>query len=185
MLYARLWPPSLLFFSCLFVAWARVTCSILGLPSDRSLDRLIVVRVLLDLKWCLCGFDLLLGWRRDLCTVVHHYIALFNRLDYCSCFRSVCTPLMPKVISGIGLSSISLRLTPELMTSSWVPHPPPCARALAAKRFGGFKAGGVARSPAAKCFEVELGAFRALTEAGALIVSELLPNAWELEDCNS
>lgn len=106
------------FFSCLFVAWARVTCNIPGLPSNRSFDRLIVARVLLDLKWCLCGFDLLLGRRRDLCTIVHQYIALFNRLDYCSYFHLVCTPLLPKVTSRVGLSSISLRLTPESMTSS-------------------------------------------------------------------
>ncbi len=49
---------SFVFFSCLFVVWARVTCSIPGLPLDRLLDRLIVACVLLDLKWCLCGFDL-------------------------------------------------------------------------------------------------------------------------------
>jgi hypothetical protein len=87
-----------------------VTCSIPGLPSNRSLDWLIVVRVQLDLKWCLCGFDLPLGWRRDLCAIVHQYIALLNRLHYCSCFRSVCTPLLPKVVFGVRLSSITLCL---------------------------------------------------------------------------
>jgi hypothetical protein len=78
MLHVRLWPPSLLFSLCLFVAWAHVTCSIIGLPLNRPFDWLIVVHVLLDLKWCLCGFDLPLGWRRDLCTIVHQNIVLLN-----------------------------------------------------------------------------------------------------------
>jgi hypothetical protein len=67
-------------FLCLFVAWAHVTCSITGLPLNRSLNWLIVTHVLLDLKWCLCGFDLPLGWRQNLCAIVPQNTALLNRL---------------------------------------------------------------------------------------------------------
>jgi len=45
------------------------------------------------------------------------------------------------------------------------------------KAFRRERARGVARPPAAGCFGVELGAFRALMEAGALIVNGLLLNA--------
>ncbi len=60
-----------------------------------------------------------------------------------------------------------------------------CCTPTSSRAFRRERAGGVARPLATECFGVELGAFHALMEARALIVSGLLLNAWELEDFNS
>jgi len=52
-----------------------------------------------------------------------------------------------------------------------------CCAHTSSRTFRRERVGGVARPPTVKCFGVELGAFHALTEAGALIVSGLLLNA--------
>jgi len=100
MLYARLWPPSLLFFLCLFVAWARANYSIVGLPLNRSFDSLIVGLKMVSL-W---GPS---GWRQDPCAILPQNVALLNQLRCCNCFHSECTPFLLKVGCGVHLSSVS------------------------------------------------------------------------------